>query len=83
MLKDLISLVNSWVYSFIEPMSARSILEIFASSIIPSSAFFASSTLLAGTKTLAPASASALVVSKPIPEYPPVTIAVFPDRSMP
>ena len=37
----------------------------------------------AGTTTCAPAFASALVVSRPRPEYPPVTIASLPVRSVP
>jgi hypothetical protein len=36
-----------------------------------------------GTITVAPAAASVLVVSKPVPEYPPVTIATFPLMSIP
>src|SRR5690554_4505396 len=40
-------------------------------------------TSLAGTTTVAPAAASVLVVSSPMPVLPPVTIAIFPLRSMP
>ena len=45
--------------------------------------FFAFSTSRAGTITVAPAPASVFVVSSPMPELPPVTIAIFPRRSMP
>src|SRR5258705_2046182 len=37
----------------------------------------------AGTITVAPAPARARVVSRPMPEYPPVTMATLPLRSMP
>jgi len=49
---------------------------------IPCRFFFAFSISLAGTITLAPACASILVVSKPIPVLPPVTMAILPVRSM-
>ena len=44
---------------------------------MPSRFLQAISFLLAGMMTFAPAVTSALVVSRPIPEYPPVTIAVL------
>ena len=66
-----------------ESRSDRSISIILSLGITPFKANIASSGLLAGMNTFAPASDRALVVSIPIPEYPPVTIAVFPFRSMP
>ena len=50
---------------------------------MPSRVLTARSTSRDGTNTLAPASVSALTVSRPIPEYPPVTSATFPERSRP
>jgi hypothetical protein len=50
---------------------------------IPARFFFAFSRSLAGTITVAPAAASTFVVSKPIPAFPPVTMAIFPVRLMP
>src|SRR5262245_23592433 len=50
---------------------------------MPASAVRAFSCVRAGTTTVAPASARARVVSRPTPEYPPVTTAVFPVRSRP
>ena len=38
---------------------------------------------LAGTITVAPAAANTFVVSSPMPVLPPVTSAIFPERSMP
>ena len=49
----------------------------------PSRACRATSGRRAGTITCTPASDSARTVSSPSPEYPPVTIAVRPARSMP
>ncbi|MNL13383.1 hypothetical protein D3C87_1342890 [compost metagenome] len=51
--------------------------------LIPSRFFLAFSTSLAGTITVAPALANVLVVSSPIPVFPPVTITIFPLRSIP
>ncbi len=60
----------------IRSIAAISILDI------PSRFFFALSISRAATITVAPAAASILVVSSPIPVLPPVTIAVLPVRSM-
>ena len=50
---------------------------------MPESSDLATSVLLDGTITLAPASFNPREVSRPIPEYPPVTIATFPFKSIP
>ncbi len=50
---------------------------------IPCSFCFALSRSLAGTITVAPALASVLTVSNPIPVLPPVTMATFPVKSIP
>ncbi|MNY03980.1 hypothetical protein D3C86_1366290 [compost metagenome] len=50
--------------------------------LIPSRFFFAFSISRAGMITVAPAAARTFVVSNPIPVLPPVTIAIFPVRSM-
>ena len=42
--------------------------------------FLATSILRAGIIIFAPARESCLVISKPIPEYPPVMMIVFPER---
>jgi len=46
-------------------------------------ASWACSTILAGTITIAPASASSRVISSPNPKYPPVTMAIFPLEFFP
>ena len=59
----------------------RSIALISTSS--PAKVSAAASTLRAGTTTIAPAARNARTVGTPMPDAPPVTIAVFPVRSMP
>ena len=66
----------------VESGSPRSTDNMSSSLTIPFSSLLATSTRLAGTITRAPELDKALEVSRPIPEYPPVTIAIFPDKSI-
>ena len=61
--------------------TVRSIALISTSS--PARVPAAVSTSRAGTTTIAPASRNARTVGTPMPDAPPVTIAVFPAKSMP
>lgn len=72
---------NFAVKASIDAGSSKSIGSISASS--PASAAADRPTSRAGTMTRAPAAFSARTVSRPRPEYPPVTMAALPPRSMP